>query len=130
MLSLIQHGLFASFKQATNGGFGALGTPPQPAGNKAKATSTNPFSASLQGTALAPVPTALSGVSVPTLPRANPTASTATAVSGGNPFTINGPLVPNGTAVFGVNQPLAKPLFFGYHNNQPLYAGEKLYVLC
>jgi hypothetical protein len=125
MLSLIQHGLFAGFKQATNGGFGTLGTPAQPASNKAKATSTNPFSASLQGTALAPVPSAVGGVSVPTLPRANPSA-----VSGGNPFAINGPLVPNGTAVFGVNQPLAKPLFLGYHNNQPLYAGEKLYVLC
>ena len=30
---------------------------------------------------------------------------------------------------YGVNRPLDKPIFVGYHNNKALYAGSKLFIL-
>ena len=31
--------------------------------------------------------------------------------------------------VYGVNKPLEKAMFLGYHDNKPLYGGNKLFIL-
>lgn len=45
----------------------------------------------------------------------------------GNGATLNTKAMPKD---FGVNKPLEKPMFFGYHNDKPLMVGQKLFISC
>jgi len=36
---------------------------------------------------------------------------------------------PEFKTVYGINKPLEKPMFLGYHDNQPLYGGSRLFIL-
>ncbi len=31
--------------------------------------------------------------------------------------------------IYGVNKPLEKPMFLGYHDNKPIYGGNRLFIL-
>ncbi len=33
-------------------------------------------------------------------------------------------------ADYGVNKPLKRPMFLGYHHDKPMYVGEKLFISC
>lgn len=49
-----------------------------------------------------------------------------------NPFITNQQM-PGGNTEDnspGVNRPLRRPMFMGYQNNKPIYAGSQLFVLC
>jgi hypothetical protein len=48
-----------------------------------------------------------------------------------NPFSQANPNqgTPNQVTPVGVNQPLRSPLFLGYRDDKPIYAGSRLYLL-
>lgn len=46
-----------------------------------------------------------------------------------NPFMQASGLHESVTSEIGVNRPLRHPLFVGYRNNKPIYAGSRLFVL-
>lgn len=46
-----------------------------------------------------------------------------------NPFLKANQLTDLGTSEYGVNQPLRHPMFVGYRDNKPIYAGSRLFVL-
>ncbi len=46
-----------------------------------------------------------------------------------NPFLQSGIMNENANQEQGVNRPLRHPLFVGYRDNKPIYAGSRLFVL-
>lgn len=66
----------------------------------------------------------------PSLPAASVSTQTCTSKKPVNPFlsALNTDSAEYKEA-YGVNRPLAKPMFLGYRNNQPLYGGGRLFIL-
>lgn len=46
-----------------------------------------------------------------------------------NPFLQANGHDPSGSESYGINQPLRHPMFVGYRDNKPIYAGSRLFVL-
>lgn len=36
---------------------------------------------------------------------------------------------PEFKTIYGINKPLEKPMFVGYHDNKPIYGGNRLFIL-
>ncbi len=55
-----------------------------------------------------------------------PSFGTAGAAPKGSPHLLRQRL----PADYGVNKPLSRPMFLGYHHDKPMYVGEKLFISC
>jgi hypothetical protein len=92
------------------------------------ATKTNPFlleATKAPSATTAPIG-ALGGISGVTRPE----AVLSKAITGNNPFLLAQTDPAKQLDQLGKNLPFTKPIFLGYRDNQALYGGSKLFVLC